>query len=140
MEQFFEFVSNHMLLVITFVILLIAFIVSESNRGGQKISINEATLLLNRDKAILVDLRSAQEYKAGHIAGALSIPYDALKTRMKELEKYKERPIILVCKIGQHSGAAGAVLKKAGFGTIKSIKGGMGEWQAANLPTVKSKK
>lgn len=140
MEQFFEFVSNHMILVAVFVVLLIAFIVSESSKGGQKISINEATMLINRDKAILVDLRTSQEYKAGHIASALNIPHDAFKTRMKELEKYKERPIILVCKIGQHSGAAGAALKKAGFGLVQSIKGGMGEWEAANLPTVKSKK
>ena len=140
MEQLFEFINNHVALVITFVVLLVAFIVYESSRGGQKLSINEATQMINRDKAVLVDLRSEQEYKAGHVVDAINIPYGTLKTRMNELDKYKERPIILICKMGQHSGAAGMSLTKAGFATVKNIKGGMAEWGAAHLPTVKSKR
>jgi rhodanese-related sulfurtransferase len=139
MEQIFEFTSNHLILVSTFVVLLIALIVSESLKGGQKISINQATLLINRDHAVLVDLRSEQEYRAGHIAGAINIPHDTIKTRMKELDKHKERPVILVCKMGHSSGAVGIVLKKAGFNSVQSISGGMAEWSASNLPTVKSK-
>jgi rhodanese-related sulfurtransferase len=139
MEQFFEFISNHLILATTFVVLLIALVVSESLKGGQKISINQATLLINRDRGVLVDLRSDKEYRAGHIAGAINIPHDTIKTRMKELEKYKELPIILICKMGQGSGAVGIVLKKAGFKSVQSISGGMAEWTSANLPTVKSK-
>ncbi|MCF7982121.1 MAG: rhodanese-like domain-containing protein, partial [Pseudomonadales bacterium] len=61
-----------------------------------------------------------------------------LSTRLAELEKYKDRPIILVCKMGQHSGAAAKVLAKAGFEQVIRMSGGMAEWGSSNLPVVKS--
>ncbi|MCF7981401.1 MAG: rhodanese-like domain-containing protein, partial [Pseudomonadales bacterium] len=106
MEQVFEFVGNHLLLVTALVVLLAAFVFTENKRGGQSVSTHEATKLINREKAVVLDLRAQSEFNNGHIVDALNVPYTSLSTRLAELEKYKDRPIILVCKMGQHSGAA----------------------------------
>ncbi|MDE0191086.1 MAG: rhodanese-like domain-containing protein, partial [Gammaproteobacteria bacterium] len=64
-------------------------------------------------------------------------PYTALSTRLSELEKYKSRPVVVACKMGQHAGAAGTTLRKAGFENVSRLKGGVTEWLNQNLPTVK---
>jgi len=138
LEQLFEFIGNHYLLVSTFVVLLILLMVTESKRGGQSISTHEATLLINRENAVVLDLRAQAEYNNGHIVDALNVPYTSLNDRLGELEKYKERPVILVCKMGQHSGAAAKQLMKAGFTQVTRMRGGIAEWRPANLPLVTS--
>lgn len=138
MEQVFEFVGNHLLLVTALVVLLAAFVFTENKRGGQSVSTHEATKLINREKAVVLDLRAQSEFNNGHIVDALNVPYTSLSTRLAELEKYKDRPIILVCKMGQHSGAAAKVLAKAGFEQVIRMSGGMAEWGSSNLPVVKS--
>lgn len=138
MEQVFEFIGNHMLLATALVVLLIALVVTENKRGGQSVSTHEATKLINREKAVVLDLRPQAEFKSGHIVDALNIPYTSLSGHLTELEKYKDRPIILVCKMGQHSGAAAKILMKAGYNQVTRMAGGMAEWGSSNLPVVKS--
>ena len=138
MEQVFEFIGNHMLLATALVVLLIALVVTENKRGGQSVSTHEATKLINREKAVVLDLRPQAEFKSGHIVDALNIPYASLSGHLTELEKYKDRPIILVCKMGQHSGAAAKILMKAGYNQVTRMAGGMAEWGSSNLPVVKS--
>lgn len=138
MEQVFEFISNHMLLVSAFVVLLVALLVTENKRGGQSVSTHQATQLINREQAVVLDLRAQSEFNGGHIVDAVNIPYTSLASRIDDLEKYKERPIILVCKMGQHSSAAAKTLMKAGFTEVKRMTGGMTEWGSSNLPVVKS--
>lgn len=138
MDQVFEFIGNHLALVGAFVVLLVALLVTENKRGGQSVSTQQATQLVNREQAVIVDLRAQSEFNAGHIVDALNIPYTSLSSHLGDLEKYKEKPVILVCKMGQHSSAAGKVLMKAGFTQVKRMSGGMAEWGNANLPVVKS--
>lgn len=126
------------MLVSVFVLLLIALMVTENKRGGLSVSIHEATKLINREQALVVDLRSQSEFNSGHIVDARNVPYTSLSTRLGDIEKYKEKPIILVCKMGQHSSAAAKVLMKAGFARVVRLSGGMSEWGASNLPVVKS--
>jgi len=85
----------------------------------------------------VVDLRDKNEFSAGHIAGAISLPYASFATRSDELNNFKNRPVVLVCKIGQHSSAIGSKLMAAGFSDVKRLSGGMTEWLGANLPVVK---
>ncbi|CAM3373503.1 rhodanese-like domain-containing protein [Halomonas lysinitropha] len=137
-DQLFEFVQNHPLLVGAFLLVLIAWITYEvrnSSSGG--VTSGEATQLINREDAVVLDLREAGEFKAGHIAGARNIPQSKLDERMRELEKDKSKPIIVACKHGQSSGVAQAKLTKAGFGRVFKLKGGMAQWQADGLPVVK---
>lgn len=136
-DQFFEFAQNHPLLVGAFLIVLAAWLGYEFMRGNHGVDCSEATALINREDGVIVDIRDAKDFKAGHIAGARNIPQSRLDERLAELDKFKDKPIVVVCKIGQSSGIAVAKLTKAGFARAAKLKGGMGQWQADNLPVVK---
>ncbi|RPG50083.1 MAG: rhodanese-like domain-containing protein [Gammaproteobacteria bacterium TMED1] len=138
MGQFFEFIGNHYILVVVFVALLFAFFINEGNQGGPKISTTSLVTLVNRDSALVIDVRETKDFNLGHIAGALNIPYASVDARLGELVSYKDRPLVLVCKMGQHSGTVGKKLKSSGFQDIRRLSGGMSEWSASNLPIVKS--
>jgi rhodanese-related sulfurtransferase len=135
--QLVEFIGNHPLLVGVFAILLALFIRNEMQRGGRSLSPQELVNLVNRENAVVVDLRDPKEYEAGHIAGAINIPHPALDKRITELSKHKAKPIALVCRMGQNSGAAGTVLRKHGFENVTRLRGGMIEWRNQSLPVVK---
>lgn len=139
MEQFFEFIANHWLLTGTFAALLIAFFINEMKRSGQSISSQQLVNLVNLEKAVVLDVRDTGEYSAGHITDAINIPHSSLQSRMKELEKFKERPIVIVCKMGQHAGSMGTMLKKAGFRNVSRLRGGLSAWQAENMPLIKGR-
>ncbi|MYD43485.1 MAG: rhodanese-like domain-containing protein [Gammaproteobacteria bacterium] len=139
MDQFFEFIANHWLLSGTFAALLVAFFVNEVKRSGQSISSQQLVNLVNQERAVVLDVRDNTEYAAGHITDAINIPHASLQSRMNELEKYKERPIVVVCKMGQHAGSMGTLLKKAGFKQVSRLRGGLSAWQAENLPLIKGR-
>ena len=86
---------------------------------------------------MVVDTRDAGDFKAGHIAGARNIPQSRIDERLSELEKVKEKPIIIVCKSGQSAGMTVAKLAKAGYPRVLKLKGGMLQWQADGLPVVR---
>lgn len=131
-----EFATHHYLLVGAFVILLALLIVNEMKKGGRSLSTGQLTALVNRDEAVIVDIRSKKDFAAGHIVGALSIPQDKLASRLSELEKHKAKTLIVVDASGQQAGTAAAELMKAGFNAAK-LSGGVSSWRADNLPLVK---
>jgi rhodanese-related sulfurtransferase len=137
MAQLFEFIGHHPILVGIFAVLLVLFIRNETQRGGKGVSPQELVNLVNKEGAIVLDVRDSKEFAAGHIVDALNVPHTALESRLSELEKYKEKPVTIVCKMGQHAGAAGAMLRKAGFASVSRLSGGMTEWRNQNLPVVK---
>ncbi len=137
MEQLFEFIGNHPILVGAFVVILALFVRNEVARGGRSVTPQELVNLVNRDGAVVIDVRDANEYAQGHIVDAVNVPHAALATRVKELEKYKQKTVVLACKMGQHAGAAGTVLRKAGFADVARLKGGVAEWRNQSLPVVK---
>ena len=137
MAQFLEFVSNHFLLAGAFVALLVLFIANEGRRGGRTVSAQELVNMVNRDNAVVLDVRDRKEFQAGHIVDAVNIPFPSLESRVAELAKYKDRPIVLVDKMGQHSGSSGAILAKAGYENVARLQAGMSDWQGAQLPVVK---
>ncbi len=137
MAQLLEFIQHHPVLVGIFAVLLALFIRNETQRGGKGVSPQELVNLVNREGAVVIDVRDSKEFAAGHIVDAVNVPHTALAGRMPELEKFKERPVTIVCKMGQHAGAAGAVLRKAGFASVSRLSGGMTEWRNQNLPVVK---
>lgn len=137
MEQVFEFIGNHLLLVGAFVALLALFIRNEMSRGGRSVSAQELVDLVNKSDAVVLDVRDAKEFDAGHIVGAINVPHAQLESRMAELNNHKDKPIVIACKMGQHSGMAGALLGKAGFENVSRLTGGIMEWRNQNLPVVK---
>ena len=99
----------------------------------------QATLLMNREDALVLDVRETGEWGAGHITGARHITLGQLDKRLSELEKFKEKPIIVVCATGNRSSSACGQLKKHGFGKVYSLGGGISAWRDASLPlTTKS--
>jgi len=99
----------------------------------------EATLLMNREDALVLNVRETGEWGAGHITGARHITLGQLDKRLSELEKFKEKPIIVVCATGNRSSSACGQLKKHGFGKVYSLGGGISAWRDASLPlTTKS--
>ncbi|QHG67452.1 rhodanese-like domain-containing protein [Pseudomonas putida] len=131
-----QFATDHYILVAIFVVLLVALLVNELRRGGQSLSNGQLTALVNADKALVIDIRPSKEYSAGHIVGALNIPQDKIASRMTELEKHKEKTLIVVDAMGQQSGAVCGELIKAGY-TAAKLSGGVSSWKADNLPLVK---
>lgn len=137
MDQFFEFVANHWILSTLFVVLLVLLLTTESRKAGKSLSNQELVMLLNKDQAVVVDLRDKKEFGEGHITGSINIPFANLKDRAVELQKYKDKQIVLVDKMGQHTGLAGKILRAAGYQDIRRLAGGVTEWRNANMPLVK---
>ena len=107
------------------------------NVGGAKVSPTDAVRLINREKAVLIDVSEPAEYAAGHAVGARSVPMAGLETS-RDLPKNKSLPLVVVCPTGARAGKAVAVLKKLGFENTQAMAGGLAAWRAANLPTEKT--
>jgi rhodanese-related sulfurtransferase len=104
---------------------------------GKRASAQEVTLLINRGKATIVDVRDAKEFAAGHLPEAKNIPLGDLSTRIGELDKFKSKSIIVICQSGARASSAAAKLAKAGFADVVNLDGGIAAWQKAGLPLAK---
>ncbi|GAB1255744.1 rhodanese-like domain-containing protein [Aurantivibrio plasticivorans] len=134
--DFFIFISEQYILVGVLLALIYTFVWNEKRRGGKTVSTHELTRMMNNDEAILVDVRDPSDYKTGHIVNALNIPFNKINDRWQELEPHKAKTIILVDKMGQHTGGVGNTLRGKDF-QVNRLSGGMSEWEAQNLPVVK---
>ncbi|MBX3665219.1 MAG: rhodanese-like domain-containing protein [Burkholderiales bacterium] len=106
-------------------------------RAGREVSAHEAVQLINRRDALVVDVRDTGEFEAGHVAGARHVPEKQLVERLRELEKFKTRPIIVTCRSGTRSDVAVQVLRRNGFGEAMNLRGGIGAWEQAGMPLEK---
>jgi len=104
--------------------------------GVEQADTLKATRLYN-DDALVLDVREDKEFAAGHIPKAKHIPLGQLSNRIKELEKFKGKPVLVTCRSGQRSARACGMLKKAGFETVYNQAGGIIAWERANLPVAK---
>jgi rhodanese-related sulfurtransferase len=136
MALFIEFLVQQWILVAALLAVSVMLFMHETRKSGPSVSPQQAINMVNGKEGIFVDLRDAGDFKAGHIVDALNIPATKLESRQAELEKYKSRPVVLVCKMGQQAGAAGKQLKANGFDQVFKMTGGMMEWSNLQLPTV----
>lgn len=137
MALFLEFVAQQWVLFAALLAVLVMLVLHEARKSGPALSPQQAITRVNSEGGVFVDLRDGGEYKAGHIVDALHIPASKLGSRLGELEKYRDKPVVLVCKMGQSAGAAGKQLKAAGFSKVYKMAGGMLEWNNLQLPLVK---
>lgn len=128
-----EFIQQNIMLVLLAVTsgAMLAF---TSFGGRGRVSVNEATQLINRDDAQVIDLRDAADFAGGHLVGAHNIPAAKLGESAAELEKLKGKPLIVCCATGARSGKAAATLRKQGFGPVHDLEGGIDAWRTAGLP------
>ena len=136
MALFFEFLAEQWILAAALLTVIIMLIVHESRKSGPSLSPQQAINLVNEKDGIFVDLRDAADFGKGHIVGAVNIPAAKLGERMVELEKFKNKPVVLVCKMGQQSGAAGKQLRGENYTRVYKMSGGMMEWGNLQLPLV----
>lgn len=140
MDRYIEFLTNHFVLAGAWIAVAGMLIYSFFNarlRGFSAVHPSMATQLINRENAIILDVREDNEYREGHIINSLHIPVGYLGDRLKELEKYKEQPIIVGCRSGQRSSQACSILKKNGFDKVYNLSGGIMGWKNDNLPLTK---
>jgi rhodanese-related sulfurtransferase len=105
--------------------------------GGPWVDITHATLMINREDALVVDVREPAEYGAGHILGAKNVPLAGIQAGAGELAKKKSRPLIVYCDSSARSSSAVAALRRQGFERVVNLSGGLGAWQQAGLPVEK---
>jgi rhodanese-related sulfurtransferase len=138
MALFLEFVVQQWILFAALVAVLSLLFFHESRKAGPSLSPQQAINLVNGEGGVFLDLRDGGDYNKGHIVDALHIPVAKLPARIAELEKFRDKPIVLVCRMGQSTGGAGKQLRAAGFGRVYRMSGGMMEWASLQLPTVRS--
>ncbi|MBK1681213.1 rhodanese-like domain-containing protein [Rhodocyclus tenuis] len=137
-----EFIQQNILLVavaVTSGVMLLASFIRRPG-SGKSVTPTQATLLINREDALTIDVREPNEYAAGHLPDSRNIPAAKLAERIGELEKFKERALIVVCQSGARSASASAQLGKAGFTQVHNLEGGIAKWVEAGLPIKKGGK
>ena len=139
MSGFVEFVRNNLLLFVVALVSggMLLWPLVRRTTGGPWVNTTQATQLINRDDALVIDVRDPAEYATGHVLGAKNLPLARLDTPAGELAKRKDRPVIIYCDGGERSGKATAVLKKQGYTRVANLSGGIAAWQQAGLPVEK---
>jgi len=105
--------------------------------GGAKVSPGEAVMLINREKAQLIDVSEPAEFAAGHAAGARNVPLKSLESG-NDLPKNKALPLVVLCPTGARASRAVGILRKLGYANSRALAGGLAAWREANLPVEKS--
>ena len=137
MERYLEFATSHWEMVLALLLTLSVLLITERRKAAPSVSPQQATVMANGEDALLLDIRAPADFKAGRVIGSKNIPFADLTKRMSELEKHKDKPIVIICKTGQTSSSAANVLKKAEYTNVHRMSGGMAEWTGQNLPLVR---
>jgi rhodanese-related sulfurtransferase len=131
-------IDNWMLISVAFAsgaLLLWPAVQGATTRG---LSAAGAVQLINREKAVVVDVSEADEFAAGHVGGAKNVPVGELESRLPEVVKNKAVPLVLVCPSGARANRALATAKKLGYDKAQVLAGGLKSWKEANLPVEKA--
>ena len=133
-----EFISNNLALVALFLVSGTMLFWPEIARlvgaSANEIGTLEATRLMNQGVSLILDVRDAKEFAAGHLPRARHIPLADLPTRAAEIQKFKDKPVLVTCRTGNRSSSAVRALKKLGFTNVFQLKGGLAAWEQASLP------
>lgn len=140
MEVYWQFLMQHWALSGLFGLLFILFIVNELRGrafGVPSVTPSELVNMMNRSRAAIIDTRDKAQFEQGHILGATNILVSELDEKKKSLQKYKSRPIVVVCETGSSASKAGQWLLDQGFSDIHVLQGGMMAWRSENFPVSK---
>lgn len=135
MQRFLEFLQAHPILFTILAVLVVLFLVLESRRSGGKVSPQSLGIMVNRDKAVLIDLRDSKDFREGHISGSRNIPFSQLKNHVAELQALG-KPIVMICNMGQ---VAGSAVQTIGGTQMYRLDGGIMNWKSNGLPLIKGK-
>ena len=136
MALFFEFLAQQWILVAALLAVVVMLFMHETRKSGTSLRPQQAINLVNAEDGVFVDLRDTADFRAGHIVEAMHVPSSKLLNNTGLLEKYRNKPIVLVCKMGQTAGAVGKKLNADGYENVNIMTGGMMEWNNLQLPVV----
>jgi rhodanese-related sulfurtransferase len=139
-KQFFDFVTNHWILWSAFICIILIILFEEIRgrvQGIPRIYPQDLTQMINREEAIVIDVRDNNAFAKGHIIGSINIPHTMMDKQMDKLQKYQGKPIVIVCHNGQTAPQEGVKLRKQGLEKIFFLSGGLVAWQEAGLPLTK---
>lgn len=134
------FFTNYINLVLIAIVLISGgmLLLPTLRRGGRGgVSAGEATQLINRRNAVVIDLRSADDFTNGHLPSSRNLPFSELEAKIGQFVKNRSNPVLLVCQTGQQSSKAAGIVKNAGFAEVHVLDGGVNAWQQAGMPVVK---
>jgi len=137
MEDIWAFLIQHWALSGLVVVLLIIFLANEWRQhafGLPSLAAQELVGLINHKRAVVIDVRDQEAFAKGHILGALNITQADLENKKKTMNKFKSRPIVVVCQNGFTSPKVGQWFLDKGFTDVYYLKGGLDHWRAENLP------
>lgn len=136
MSQLFEFIIRHWMLCAALVLIVIFLLFEElrNKQGGNRISPQTMTQLINHERAVVIDLRTKEAFSQGHVVNAISVPQTELLNNPDKIKKYQDRPVVLICDLGQGSTTVAAQLRKKGYNKIFILAGGLRSWKNAGLP------
>jgi rhodanese-related sulfurtransferase len=142
LELRLEFIQQNMFLIAIAIVsgTMLAVVSFRRPAGRNSLTPTQATLLINREDAQIIDVREPDEYVAGHLPESRNFPLARLEERAGELEKAKNSPVILVCQSGARSSGACKQLEKLGFTKVHNLDGGVNAWRAAGMPLKKGSK
>lgn len=134
-----EFLKNNIMLVAVALVsgAMLLWPYLRRGAGGPWVSTLEATQMINREDAVVLDVRDTAEFSAGHLPGARNMPLASLEARAGELDKLKAKPVIVLCADGSRASKAATALRARGFARVVNLSGGLPAWQQAGLPVVK---
>ena len=132
-----KFFIDNIFLIVLALVSGAALLLPMLQRSGSKVSVLQATQLINQGKTLILDVRESAEFVAGHVRDAKNIPLKELAGRISEIDKFKAKTVVVICPSGVQSSKATAKLKSAGFSDVHSLDGGLAAWQSQGLPTVK---
>lgn len=140
MQDIIPFVIHHWLLSGVFVVLLILLMIEEARSKGLlgQLTSQELVQLINRDSPVILDIRNREAFQEGHIVGAINFPQVDLDKDFSKLNKYKGRPLVVVCPMGQKAAEVAVQLRKQNYEPVHVLSGGMNAWKNAQMPLVKN--
>lgn len=139
MQEISTFIANHLALTYALAIVLVLLMIVEFLRLKQqaaRVEPSRAVQLINRENAVVIDVRSQENFKSGHIIDALSYPANTVLENTKKIERFRAKPLIIVCATGIESQKIASTLTKQGYNAY-SLAGGLRAWSNAEMPLVK---
>jgi rhodanese-related sulfurtransferase len=136
MARFLEYLNHHPYLAggtLILAIIAAAWELRSRTQGATGVSNNEAIALHNKG-ALVLDVRSAEEFAGGHIVNARNIPLESVSNNLDSIKKYRDKPLLVCCEMGSRSAQAVKLLKAQGYTTVFNLSGGLAAWRRENLP------
>lgn len=137
-NQIFEFISNHLMLFAGWLIAGSLLLINIKKNALNSVSSQQLVNLVNKQQAVVIDIRAHKDFANGHITSAQNILPSELTQKGKDLEKWKNNPIVVVCNTGIQANNSCNTLKNLGFEQIFKLQGGMQSWMADNMPVTKN--